>query len=368
MLLEYFIYSVLTLSLLIQGYFHLRFFLPFGLQKPEVEEYYPGPVSIVISARNEEDNLRENLPLILEQDYPEFEVVVVNHASYDDSEAVLEELQSKYPHLKTTRVDGNAHFSPGKKYALTIGIKASKHPYLLMSDADTQPTGKKWLKEMASGFKGKKDLVLGYSPMNAVGTYAGLLGRLDAFFTGLHYLSFAFAGRAYMGVGRNLAYSRELFFRNRGFASHLHLPSGDDDLFVNETAKKGNYSVVVSEDAQMRSFPKKSFLSWFRQKRRHFGTSELYKGKDKRSLGLLALGRYLFYFSVFLTLLFSFWNLYSLVLIAIQVVMIYVVYLVVASKIKEKAPVWLWPLLEWQILVFHLMVYLSNKLRKPKTW
>src|ERR1700761_612943 len=123
------------------------------------------PVSVIISARNEARNLNENLPAILQQNYPDFEVVVVNDCSFDSSDVVLEVLKETYPHLKIVTITEHDRFKTGKKFALTLGIKAAKNEYLLFTDADCQPASVHWITRMAANFSNKKtEIIIGYSP------------------------------------------------------------------------------------------------------------------------------------------------------------------------------------------------------------
>ena len=177
----------------------------------------PSPVSIIICAKNEEDNLRENLPLILEQEYPEFEVLVVDDASSDGTGEVLREMKTRYPHFRSTAINDNVHIRQGKKLALTIGIKGASHDWVLLTDADCRPAGKKWLKSMQRNFSKDCQIVLGIGKYETRKGLLNLVIRSETLLTALQYIGFTMAGLPYMGVGRNLAYRKSLFFKNKGF-------------------------------------------------------------------------------------------------------------------------------------------------------
>jgi hypothetical protein len=98
-----------------------------------------------------------------------------------------------------------------------------------------------------------------------------------------------------MGVGRNLAYRKSFFNTTAGFSRHLHLLSGDDDLFVNENATKLNTAVEFSHESHTRSAPSRTFNKWIWQKKRHLTTSPLYKARDKFLLGFEPFSRLCFY-------------------------------------------------------------------------
>ena len=256
------------------------------------------PVSVVICAKNEEANLRINLPLILEQDYPEFEVLVVNDASTDGTEDVLRDLQSKYPHLKTSTIRENVHIRQGKKLAITVGIKGASHEWIVLSDADCRPASRKWLHTMQRNFKKDCHIVLGIGKYESEKGLLNLIIRYDTLFTALQYTGFALIRLPYMGVGRNLAYTKSLFFRNRGFASHYELASGDDDLFINQVATGRNTVIEIRPESHTISVPERSWRNWYFQKKRHLTTGPRYKLGTRILLGGELASRMLFYLTL----------------------------------------------------------------------
>ncbi|SMO84907.1 Glycosyltransferase, catalytic subunit of cellulose synthase and poly-beta-1,6-N-acetylglucosamine synthase [Saccharicrinis carchari] len=304
----YALISLLVL-LLIQLFYYLFFYTRLGgyikktTNTPAKDFAYP-PFSIIICARNESQNLLRNLPAVLQQDYPaSFEVVVVNDASVDDSAEVLTRLKTKYNHLYSTHIPYDEKFRHGKKLALTIGVRAAKHEHLLFTDADCEPAGKYWLKTMAQGFSDGKELVLGVGAHKKEKGFINLWQRYDTFQIAVQYLSFALRGVPYMGVGRNIAYKKSLFLKNGGFRKHQHMLSGDDDLFVRDTATRHNVAIVCDPQSFTFSESVKNFTEWKHQKRRHLTTSPFYKSGIKFLLGLEAIARQLFWgialFSVF---------------------------------------------------------------------
>ncbi len=253
------------------------------------------PVSVIICAKNEYHNLVRFLPKILEQDYPEFEVVVINDASDDDTFYLLRELTDKYPRLKLVNIAQNLNFFKGKKFALSIGIKSAKYDLVLLADADCYPSGPDWIDSMHSVFTGKTDIVLGYGAYTPQPGLLNLLIRFDTLMVAVQYMSLALAGMPYMGVGRNLAYRKSLFFDIGGFVSHYKISSGDDDLFINQVARGSNTRIQPLEVAHTFSRSKQTLASWFRQKKRHLTTGRFYRTSHKIVLGLYSLSQMVFY-------------------------------------------------------------------------
>ncbi|MBR2618582.1 MAG: glycosyltransferase, partial [Paludibacteraceae bacterium] len=244
----------LLVCLLIQWVYYLGFFTRLfryarKCRKGKVafNETYP-PVSVIVCARNESLNLEAYLPILLEQDYPEYEVIVVNDRSTDDTEDTLKLLGYKYPHLKTTFIPDRARFIDSKKMAVTLGIKSASNDLLLFTDADCYPRSKNWLQLMARNFTDQTQIVLGYGAYTYKKGFLNFLIRFDTLTIGIWYLNMAWGRRAYMGVGRNMGYRQGFFLQTSGFTKHLNLQSGDDDLFINENSQKGNTRIEI--DAQ----------------------------------------------------------------------------------------------------------------------
>lgn len=288
-------FFVFYAAFLVQILYWLVVYIRLLFHKPVDPEIARVPVSVIICARNEEENLRNNLPLILEQDYPDFEVVVINDCSTDGTEKYLDKLKEEYPALKYTTIKEDKKFSHGKKLALTIGIKAAQNDLLLMTDADCRPESNHWIKVMQQNFSEGTDITLGYGGYSEKKGLLNTVIRFETLYIALQYFNYALAGMPYMGVGRNLSYRKALFFENKGFASHSHLVSGDDDLFVNEVATRRNTRIEISPESHTRSESAKTWKEWYYQKKRHLTTGPGYRFLVKFLLSLEVLSRLLFY-------------------------------------------------------------------------
>ena len=286
----------------IQLFYYLFFYLSVYLKRSPETKRSSEPVSIIICARNEADNLLNFLPAVLEQEYPDYEVIVVNDCSEDNSYDILGKYLIQYPHLRISTVNKDPKFTHNKKFAQFIGIKAARNEILLFTDADCQPESDKWLKGMASHFDEKTNFVLGYGGYLRENGLLNKYIRYDSMTIAMQYLGMAIRGIPYMGVGRNLAYRRSVFFTNKGFGLHNHVISGDDDLLVNTIATGENTSVEFRNETHTRSIPCSGINEWVTQKKRHLTTAPYYKFKDKFLLITEPLTRIVFY-ALFIVLL-----------------------------------------------------------------
>ena len=328
----------------------------------------PHPVSIIICAKNEVARLRKYLSAILEQAYPDFEVIVVNDCSWDETGEYLDSIAPQYQHLKIVTLVEQEKYRHGKKFALTLGIKAAKNDYLLMTDADCIPAGKNWLSLMQRHFARNTEIILGYGPYQKESGLLNRLIRFDTFFIAVQYLSAAFGKNAYMGVGRNLAYKKELFFKSKGFAKHNHILSGDDDLFVNENATPENTAVELDPESFTFSEAKKTFSEWFTQKKRHMSTSGHYKTGYKIVLFINYSTSLLFYLLLLALLILKFeWRILLSLYAGMILFRLPIIYSC-AKKLRETDLVWIYPILEIIHISLQPLFYIANIFSKQKTW
>ena len=328
--------------------------------KPAVSRTKKAPVSVVICAKNEEHNLGKNLPLILEQDYPDFEVVVVNDCSHDGTEDLLKSIQLKYPSLRFTTIKEDSKFKHGKKLALTIGIKSAQHDIILLTDADCYPSGPNWIRQMQRHFGQDVSIVLGYGGYEKRKGLLNMVIRFETLYIGLQYISLALLGLPYMGTGRNLAYRKSLFLKNKGFANHMHIMSGDDDLFVNEVAKKRNTRTEISTDSLTWSLPKETWREWFYQKRRHLSTGPQYRTSTKIILALELITRILVYAGFIYLLIKSIWLLTIISGFLIRLIIFMVIFKVASVRLNEKYLLLPSPILDLIVPLVNIFIHFTN--------
>jgi len=260
-------------------YYLQRYWWPVMLKAPAAMggKGLARPLSLIVAARNEAENLRRNIPLWMAQDHPDYEVIVVNDSSWDETALVLKEFAEVYPRLKIVSVEEQDKYPTGKKFALTLGIKAASHSYLVFTDADCRPASERWLTLMQGTYKDSTELVLGHVQLEKTKGILGLFQQFDALFTNLQCYGHGYVGQAFMGRGGNLSYLRNLFFYHKGFSAHLKHISGDDGLFVNQAATKTNVKVCLQPEAWTLTDAPSGWGDWFRQKRLHASSAAYLK-------------------------------------------------------------------------------------------
>lgn len=337
------------------------------------------PVSVIVCAKDAYEYLIDLVPRILSQDYPDFELVIVNDCSGDETADYLKELVDRHPDVNVVTLTQSLNFFHGKKFPLSMGIKSAKHDLLLLTDADCMPENDQWIKGMVGTYQKDTEVVLGYGPYF---TRKGLLNKLirfDTLYTAIQYLSMALAKIPYMGVGRNLSYRRELFYRNKGFTSHYNIPSGDDDIFISQVANSKNTRICIDPHCRVESEPKHSFSSWIHQKRRHYSTVNMYKPLTNRMLGTLLASRLLYYASAIalfcLPHAFAINQTYLIYYMTIGVVMLLhavsmdVIYIKSAKQLGEKRLyLFFAPLYDLFFTIFTTLLGIRNTVAKPKEW
>jgi hypothetical protein len=336
--------------------------------RPIVEPDFKTPVSLIIAARDEERNLRKHLELWLTQKHRSYEVVVINDCSDDDTIFLLAEYQRKYPHLQVINLEESNLFKGGKKYALTLGIKGAQFERLIFTDADCEPGSPHWLAYMNAQYNNEKSIVLGFGHYERTSGILNYLIRMDTIQIAIQYLGLAARSHPYMGVGRNLAYTKELFFENGGFKKHRSIKWGDDDLFINQVATGNNTAICPIPEATTISEAKKSFSSWYSQKRRHMSTSGKYSLITKLLISIKPLRISAFYFFLILGLCYGELKISFLISALILYLTHALIFIVLKKKIGEVELAPLFPITEVFLFIINLFIYISIWLKRPTKW
>lgn len=280
----------------VQSCYHLGLYRNLYLHsKKEKATSDTPPLSVVLVAKDAASDLQKNLPAILEQDYPDFEVIVIyDQSSDDDCEDVLKLLKDKYPHLHYSFIPDSARYISHKKLGITMGIKASRHEWLVFTEPNCRPVSNQWLRKMARNFSEKTDIVLGYSNYEKTKGWFNRKVTFDTMLHSMRYLGRAIGGHPYMGCGRNMAYRKSLYYQHKGFTTHLNLQRGEDDLFVNQTANGKNTQVEACPESIVRITEPHYQKNWYEDKLSYTMTSRLYKGFSRYIMGFETCTRLLF--------------------------------------------------------------------------
>ncbi len=353
----------------IQLFYYLFFFSRLVFHKEKARETSrTNAVSVIICARDEAENLANNLPGALVQDYKTtHEVIVVNDNSYDDSKYVLEELKKTFRQLHVVELTQEAKMIPGKKFPLSIGIKTAKYEIVLLTDADCVPASEHWITSMQEVYDDKTEIVLGYG---AYFKKKGLLNKIirwETFHAALQYFSYALAGTAYMGVGRNLSYKKAIFYRHKGFSAHNNLPGGDDDLFINMAATRRNTKININKDSFTLSKPAITWKQWFSQKKRHYTTSRYYKPLHKFLLGLYAFSHFLFYPLLILSCIFFNWK-FALIAFGARFILQAIVFYKTMKKLDEKDLFPLFLFFDLWMFMYYILFFPALIIKPKPTW
>ncbi|MCK5782064.1 MAG: glycosyltransferase [Flavobacteriales bacterium] len=363
--------NILFYSLLIVSVVHAFFLLinwKFIFSKPIERENSDIGVSVVVCAKNEEKNIAPLLESLKNQNYSNFEIVLVNDASRDKTRDIFEEYADDNSNATVVNVEENDVFWRGKKFALTMGIKRAKNNRVLLTDADCVPVSKNWISSMMKGYSEGKEFVLGYGAYRKSDGLVNRLVRFETILTASNYFSYAKFFTPYMGVGRNLSYTKKIFLDNKGFFGHMDVASGDDDLFINKNATKKNTEIIFSEESKTLSDSPSNWNEWFVQKRRHYSTSQHYSTITKSLLGLQGISHAAFFVLITTMLILNIDVLWVLSILAIRTVIMFVTVSMSAAKLGEKDLIVLVPLLDIILIILQLGILFSNQITTPKRW
>lgn len=352
----------------IQFIFILFFLLRLAAYKEKKEITSYVPVSVIICAHNELKNLQRLIPKLQAQNYYEFEIVIVNDRSYDGTFDYLRRLKQEMDNLKVVNIYEKSDKLDGKKYGLTLGIKAATYDMVLLTDADCLPMSKNWILRMQSKYKAGREIVLGVSQYYKRKGLLNLFIRYETFYTAMQYFSMALNGLPYMGVGRNLAYNKNLFLDNKGLYPYMDFPGGDDDLFIQKVATGKNTAINYNIQSQTISKPKTTFKSWIKQKKRHLYAGKKYKFSVKCVLALMNLS--FLFFLIFLTILLIAGKFYYIVIggYIIRCFFLMVIYLVIRKKFNFQFPVILFPVFEVLYAIYFIIMGIIAWRSKKVKW
>lgn len=337
------------------------------LKKKSTESHPEKPISVIIFVKNNAKNLSQFLPSILTQKYSNFEVVLIDNNSTDKTHKVIQSFAKNHPIIRIVNVENNEAFWGSKKYALTLGIKASKYDHLLFTEATCNPISENWISEMSHQFSPNKSIILGYSSFKSENSVSNFIIRFYHFILSIQYLNFTKLGMPFMADSRNFAYKKDTFFKAKGFINHMKHEFGEDDLFMQDAANKTNTTFTISKDSFIESNTPKSFLSWFFDQRKKVFLKKKYKNKHRFFLGLFTISKMSFYLFAIIIL---FYFPYKIILpfIISYFLIQYIIIGLSLKKLNEKKLIYFVPFLDCSFLLIQISIFMANLISKPFHW
>ncbi len=321
-------------------------------------------ISVIIAARNEENNIVSLIKSLINQNYPEdkYEIIVVSDRSTDKTDSILKGYSKKYKNIDYLKIEKEEKNLIGKKNALTKGIENSNGDILLFTDADCLP-GKNWVKNINQNFNEGFDAIVGYSPLvldNKRSLWVKIiftlrkLERLSIFIVSAGSIGWNWGVTA---TGRNFAYKRKVFDELNGFSGIGNILSGDDDLFLQKInkSKKFKVSFAIDTDSFVSSIERKNAKEQYNQEIRRASKWRFYTTTIKLFSALIFLF-YLLLFVAFILAIFSllFWEKFLLIFI-LKIFIDFFIVLRGAILFKEKRLLSVFPLTE----IFYIPYFLT---------
>ena len=359
--------SLLMMACLIQlGYFWIFFSRISFFRKKNTTSDQP-PVSIVLVANNQYEFLQTNLPALLEQEYPDFEVVVVNDNSDDGTEDLLKELSHQHNNLQSIVLKQSLNWFKGRKFPLSLGIKSAKNDFILFTDPACKPISDQWISEIISSYDGQTEIVLGYASWQTTSVFNRFY-RFVAFYDALFYFSMALSGIPFKGIGKNLSYKRGLFYKHKGFSSHYTISAGEDEIFVNKAAKKQNTSICIHEAGKVISEKNTSFLNWLNLERSRLKIRRFFKPAHRVMISLYSASVFIFYTSFAFLLIAGFHWLVPVSVFALRLISQTIIFAFTQKKLSEKKLLLLSPFFEIFILLIDFFIWINLLFSRKYKW
>lgn len=357
------------LILLIFSVFALLHLVEIWQKAQAIKSYYSEPhqlkpkITVVVCTHNEKDNLKQLIPILLDQLYPEYEVVIVLDRCTDGSKDLISSFENaRLSFIEINEISSSFH---PKKFGISEAIQRANGEWILLTDADCRPT-KNWIAEMAKGMNPSIDVVIGLSPYLKNSGALNKLIQYETFQTAFQFVSAAAQGKPYMALGRNFAYRKSRFNENNGFGQHANLTGGDDDLLIQALLKKANYKLILSEKSRVDSIPKTKWSAYFRQKTRHFSVGKFYPLWVKRMEAYRWTFHLLFWILSFISIYLNF--VFGLSIFILTLVIKGLSINIVAKRIgKRFNPIWI-PFVDLLYVVVLPLISLRSLLSKNITW
>lgn len=349
----------------IQFFYFIFVFGKFAFHKKEtvVQKHKHKSVSVIVCAKNQSEYLSNLVPILLNQDYPDYEIILINDASNDNDNTIdlIKDFEKKHQNIKIVNIENNEAFWDNKKYSLTLGIKVSEKECLLFIEPNCYPISKNWIQLMSTQFTPTKTIILGYSGYEKVKkSFLNKIIRFDAILEAIQCFAWAELKSPYTGTGKNLAYDKKEFFEARGFISHIKIKSGEDELFINQIATNENTAICYSSESFTYSKAKDNYKDWYNDKVVSYNTIKFFKTRDRFKLDLFQASQTLFLLIALILLIYQYNWIVILLLIFVRYFIIFITLSYSTKKLNEKELLYWYPFIEIVIIYTQFNIFIID--------
>ena len=305
------------------------------------------PVSVVVYIKDNEAELPTFLDALLQQQYPSFEVILVNNASEDESLEILEQFVAQHRFARLVNVENNEAFWGNKKYALTLGIKITSFEHLLFTEPKTLPNSPLWIASMTGLFSSKKQVVIAHTSLaKKRKSLSNKYARFQYFLKTLHNFVWIEMGKPLYGNSYNQAYCKTLFYKVNGFIKEMKIPFGEEQEFIRQIATKANTVISIAPES-MNTLEEKPSWSHAFQIQKKYGLQLKHLGIFQQlKVRLYHLSVLAFYAVLTILLLFLYqWEI-VLGLFVIRYIITIFYFAKLLKNFNEKDLVWVFPFFE----------------------
>lgn len=259
--MEIFNYRILTItdivllaSLLVvffmQIYFLLRYYLKLARHRDDDPIQNSNRISIILSVRNEEQHIREILDKFKEQQFEDYQILVINVHSEDNTDGILNVLAETNPKLKVTTLSQETQFS--EKQIINIGLKGASSPWIVLLTSSTGEINPDWLANMNGLLSAETDLVVAYTNIERLKGFRNLICRLERFSQFMISGAWTLAGKPFVFNENNVLFKKTMYFDTLGFRHKMNRNFANLELIFNENMKKGRVKITTNPDLAIR--------------------------------------------------------------------------------------------------------------------
>jgi len=321
------------------------------------------PVSVIVYSKNEAALLPEFLSQFKDQTHTNYEIVLVNNASSDDTRYIFEAFQKDNQNVQIVNVENNEAFWGSRKYALTLGIKKATYENLLFTTTSAIFSSKDWIAKSSSFLNTDKQIFVGYSFFEKKGGFVNTFIRFSEIVSHLFNYGVGVITKPYHASQANFGYIKSLFFENRGFSDHMSIKEGSEDLFLKFNATSKNVVISTSKDNAVQKKSPASFSEWLQYKANQKYISRYYSFSNKLNLKLFGISQFLFFVLAIVSVI-----LIPSILVFCVIVLRYfiagLVLLKTSFKLRDLKPMYFFPFLEILHSFVQIPIFIYNQSTK----